>query len=99
MRYVSVDEVRTQLAERPELQEEFRQDPTKALARFGRPLDTDPTIYRIVVLALGIAILVSLAGAIWLTFAGKDVPDVVVALGSAAVGALSGLLAPSPEKG
>jgi hypothetical protein len=49
------------------------------------------------VAALGASLLVSLVGAIVLVMVtSKDTPPVLVALGSAAVGALAGLLAPSP---
>lgn len=64
-----------------------------------RPLETDVWIYRIVVGALGLAVLASIVGAIVITLATKQVtpvPDILTAIGSAAVGALAGLLAPSP---
>ena len=49
-----------------------------------------------VVFALGITVILGIIGAIILAMAGKQIPEVLVALGSAAVGALAGLLAPSP---
>lgn len=66
-------------------------------------LITDPWIYRIVVLALGGTILIVVGGAVVLaaTHAGASelkIPEVLTAIGSAAVGALAGLLAPSPGK-
>jgi hypothetical protein len=59
-----------------------------------------PGSYRIVVGSLGLVVLVCAIGAIYLTAQpnAKDVPAILVALGSAAVGALAGLLAPSPAK-
>ena len=40
-----------------------------------------------------------MAGAIYLTtLENKTIPDVLTALGAAAIGALAGLLAPSPAK-
>ena len=82
-----------------ELQEEFRDDPVKALEKvqIGSPLDKDVWIYRIVVLALGLTVLISVSGSIFLA-ANKiqSTPEILVAIGSAAVGALAGLLAPSP---
>ncbi len=61
-------------------------------------MQTDVWIYRIVVAALGLAVLVSLVGAIILAVWENDseTPQVLTAIGSAAVGALAGLLAPSP---
>jgi len=60
------------------------------------PLEWDVWIYRIVVTTLGLAVLGALGGAIWLAIREKDIPEVLVALGSAAVGALAGLIAPPP---
>ena len=61
------------------------------------PLEQDVWIYRIVVLTLGLTVLGALAGAIILSFEKiTPVPDLLVALGSAAVGAMAGLLAPPP---
>ena len=55
--------------------------------------ETDPTFFRIVGWMLGLAILLSLAGSILLAACGEDVPEALVAIGSAAVGALAGVLA------
>jgi hypothetical protein len=61
------------------------------------PLQTDPWIYRMVVLSLGITVISSVIGALLITgISAADIPQGVVALGSTAVGALAGLLAPSP---
>lgn len=46
--------------------------------------------------ALGLAVLLAVIGAIILAIAGKPIPELLTALGSAAVGALARLLAPSP---
>jgi hypothetical protein len=67
------------------------------------PLDSDPWIYRIVVLALGSTVLIVVAGAVALAAAytgtgDVKIPEVLTAIGSAAVGALAGLLAPSPGR-
>lgn len=56
----------------------------------------DIWIYRMVVLVLGLTVIASLAGAIALTLKEFDTPELLVALGSAAIGGLAGLLAPSP---
>ena len=56
----------------------------------------DVWVYRMVVAALGLAVLASLIGAIILATEGRSTPELLVALGSAAVGGLAGLLAPSP---
>jgi len=56
----------------------------------------DVWIYRIVVLTLGLSVLASLIGGILLATQDRQPPELLVALGSAAVGGLAGLLAPSP---
>ena len=60
--------------------------------------EKDVLIYRMVVGALGLAVLFTIFGLIALSALGKTVPEGLVALGSAAVGALAGLLAPSPAR-
>lgn len=57
---------------------------------------SDVRAYRLVVAALGLAVLASLIGAIMLATQGRPTPELLIALGSAAVGGLAGLLAPSP---
>ncbi len=95
----SIEGLHTMVASNPEMQEMFKKDPVKALEAFARPLDSDKVVYRIVVGSLGAAVLIALMGSIILVALGKESPDVLVALGSASVGALAGLLAPSPKKG
>ncbi len=56
----------------------------------------DKWLYRIVVLVLGVTVVVSVGGSIALALAGQSTPELIVALGSAAIGGLAGLLAPSP---
>src|SRR3990172_8759430 len=57
-------------------------------------LESDRVVYRIVVIALGLAVLISIGGAVWLASSAVSIPEILVALGSASVGALAGLLAP-----
>jgi hypothetical protein len=72
--------------EDPWLEDNLKKDPLKTIAAVVLPLKTDVWIYRGVVLALGLAVLIALIGAIVLASTGQQVPDVIVALGSAAVG-------------
>lgn len=58
--------------------------------------ERDVWVYRIVVITLGLSVLASLVGGILLTAQDHQPPELLVALGSAAVGGLAGLLAPSP---
>ena len=61
------------------------------------PVRQDVWIYRIVVGALASIALATVLGGIALAATGTELPSAVVALGSAAIGALAGLLAPSPS--
>jgi hypothetical protein len=61
------------------------------------PLQSDVWVYRLVVGFLGAtAVFVVLGSTIVALIKGGDVPSGIIGLGSAAVGALAGLLAPSP---
>ena len=53
-------------------------------------------IYRVIAITLAVIAIAGLLGIVLLSLAGKTVPEGVVALASAAVGAMAGLLAPSP---
>ena len=95
----SVQELAVKVAEDPELAELFKKDPVKALQNLASPLQTDVVVYRLVVGFLGASVLIALIGAIILAALVRgEPPQVLVALGSAAVGALAGLLAPSPPR-
>lgn len=83
-----------------ELAAALAQDPQTAERAITQltALQTDRWIYRIVVLALGFGVLSAMIGLIILSLNGvAPVPDGLVAIGSAAVGALAGLLAPAPK--
>jgi hypothetical protein len=62
------------------------------------PLDTDPWIYRMVVFFLGTVVLLTVFGGVLSGLKGAELPAGLIAIGSAAVGALAGLLAPPPAK-
>ncbi len=64
------------------------------------PLAKDNWIYRIVVSSLGLALILTVIGGILAALIGGQgtaLPEGLVAIGSASVGALAGLLAPSPK--
>jgi hypothetical protein len=88
----------------PTLAQEFEKDPKKIVsaALSGSPVYTgDKWIYRMVVLFLGLVMLTAAAGAIiaMLQSTETEVPAALVAFGSGAIGAVAGLLAPSPVSG
>lgn len=67
------------------------------LQKLSSPLQTDRWIFRLVVAFLGLAVLLTIIGGFILSFkTAATIPEGLIALGSAAVGALAGLLAPSP---
>jgi hypothetical protein len=85
------------------LRTDVPQDARDAIAAAiqGTPLSTDVWIYRAVVVILGLTVLGTVFGGLALVAVGHadpnmKLPDSIVAIGSAAVGALAGLLAPSP---
>ncbi len=60
----------------------------------------DIAIYRMVVIFLGLVMMASTAGALFCEMsAGREIPQFLIAMGSGALGALGGLLAPSPVAG
>lgn len=94
----SARELALRVAADPALAEEVKQNPAEAIARVASAQIPDTMIYRMVVGALGLAVLIAILGSIVLVAFNKTAPDATVAMGSAAVGALAGLLAPSPRQ-
>lgn len=84
------------IREDPELARKIQSNPVETISELAAPLERDVWIYRIVVAALSLVAVLSIVGAIIVAVGTSDaqVPDAVVALGSAAVGAMAGLLAP-----
>lgn len=87
----------------PEFKAAVMENPANAIAKVAKPmpLETDNWIYRIVVIALGLIVLITISGQIYIMSVteGKYLTEGIIALASAAVGALAGLLAPSPSRG
>jgi len=101
MQIRSLEGLASRVSTDPELANAIKNDPETILsgiAADASALTTDKWTYRIVVLSLGFAVLIGMIGLIVLSWKGvQSVPDGLVAIGSAAVGALAGLLAPSPK--
>lgn len=77
-----------------------KQELLETLQPAASPLQWDPWIYRLVVAFLGLTVLSTVVGGLLiLATSGASVSEGIIALGSAAVGALAGLLAPSPAGG
>jgi len=99
----NISDLKRELQLSPELQKQFREDPVKAIQQYENPLDEDKWVYRIVVLSLGLTIFSIVVGVIVLVgmdkiTSDKTVPTLLTAVGSAAIGAMAGLLVPSPRK-
>ena len=62
------------------------------------PLESDVWIYRMIIASVSLVLLISVVGIITLSMQGKPLPEVLVALVSAALGGLTGLLAPTPQR-
>lgn len=101
----SIEDLETALKNNSDLQEKFRTNPIEAIrsVEIRNPKDTDYWIYRIIVIMLGLAIIAIIAGLILLSFWSEGEPDsqlvtIFATISSGAIGALAGLLFPSPRK-
>jgi hypothetical protein len=74
-----------------------RQQLEKLVREMPEALRTDVWVYRMVVFFLGSAVLSTILGGLYIATTAADLPEGLIALGSAAVGALAGLLAPAPS--
>lgn len=101
MKNVNFVDFQKELMTNPQLQAEFKSDPVEAIKKF-QPILPDTWVYRMVVGSLGLAILLVIVSIVILeimTDADLDstVATLFTAIASGAVGALAGLLAPSPK--
>lgn len=99
------DDFKTALNNDLKLQQEFKDNPVIAAENLliTNPKDTDSWIYRIIVISMGIAILtIIITLTIMAITLGEKLNNQVItvftAISSGAIGALAGLLAPSPKK-
>ena len=58
-------------------------------------MQKDVWLYRMIIAALGLTVVASVVGAITLEMTGQSTPELLVALGSAAIGGLAGFLVPT----
>ena len=80
------------------LVEKKPENPDGLVSNVGTPLQTDRWIYRIVVSALALTLVSSIGGTVWLQSEDKPIPEILIGLGTGALGGLAGLLAPTPAK-
>jgi hypothetical protein len=96
------------IANSAQLQSDVQDHPVKALRGLAKTVTqelpppafvADAWLYRGVVLVLGIVAVSAIVGTLMLAGLGSGpTPEAVIALGAAAIGALAGLLAPSPAR-
>ena len=96
---VEVADFVAKVNEDPNFVEQVKENPAEAIrsVSYPHPKETDPWIYRIVVGALSLTILSCIAGAVYLQANNKQMPEILIALGTGSLGGLAGLLAPSPN--
>lgn len=96
MQIRTINDLAVEVANNPQLADEIKENPAAAIARVAAPIP-NTTVYKMVVGALGLTVLIVVIGAIGLAVTGKgEIPAAIIALGSMALGALAGLLAPQP---
>ena len=101
----SIPDLQNVIETESKVQNQFKENPILAIKQFKQqknPLDTDPWIYRIIVTGLSITIISIIIGVLLLISSDhiegdQGVPTILTAIGSAAIGALAGLLAPPPK--
>lgn len=87
------------IAQQPDIPGDTKAKLIDAIQTISTPLQTDKWIYRFVVWFLGLTVIGTVLGGFIITaLTAQKIPEGLVALGSAALGALAGLLAPSPGK-
>lgn len=93
-------EILKPLVNRADVPEDVQGKIAASIGNLRTPLQTDAWIYRAVVTFLGTVVLLTVTGCLFIVInidANRTIPDFLVAIGSTAVGALAGLLAPSPS--
>lgn len=105
MRKEALKNLESMINESPELTDLSKGQMLGEVKEALTPLQTDKWIYRMVVGGLTLAILACLTFTFAIALKNSDptatinIPEIFMAIGSAAVGALAGLLAPSPGRG
>jgi hypothetical protein len=97
MQIRSLGDLSTALDNDPKLQADIKTDPAGTIKNLAVQAQIPDTwVYRLVILTLGTVLIGVVAGGFAMAAYGKTIPEALVSIGSAALGALAGLLAPSP---
>lgn len=98
--FSSYAELKEYVAENKQLQEKISSNPQEALEEITITPLPDTRVYRILVVGLIAVVLSITIGVIVIVVSekadGDNIPTILTAIGSAAIGALAGILAPSP---
>ena len=94
-KYTSAHDLATAIDQDPNLKNQVAADPANQIRNLLEVPNTP--VYRLLLVFLGMAVLIALAGILVLAFFQKEIPQAAVAIASTAVGALAGILAPSPK--
>lgn len=100
----SILDLETELQKNNDLQERFKANPIEAIkdVETKNPKDTDYWIYRIIVIALGVSVVTIIIGLVLISMREITLENQLItiftAISSGAIGALAGLLAPSPSR-
>lgn len=78
----------------PDLEAKMKEDPAGTLNALSAamPLQTDVWIYRSVVAMLGVTIIMTVGGAVLLSFYEKTIPEGVFVMAGTCAGAMAGLI-------
>ena len=88
-----IGEIAMRVSRDPELAERNRVDPEGTLQEQSLQMADDVWARRVIVVALSVVVLVATAGGFGLSLINRAVPQLLMALGSMALGALISLLA------
>ncbi len=91
-------EVADRVERDPVFAEQLRTNPAETLRQLPDPLQTDVWVYRGIVIALGLVAVGGLLLVGILALSDEGIPEIFTAAISAAIGAMAGLLIPSPRE-
>jgi hypothetical protein len=95
-KYASVNDLAAAIDQDPALKSRVAADPATQIRNLVEVPNT--RVYQLLLCFLGAAVLIALVGILFLANGGKTIPESAVAIASTAVGALAGILAPSPKQ-
>lgn len=106
MSQTSLKAMQTAVAAEPELLQALQTDPQRGLEQLAAAAEnytkeSDPFVYRTIVIVLSSVLIITvlaLVATLFMTTLADASVELIVGLGSTALGALAGLLAPSPVR-